>query len=124
MDTTRRTLLAASAAVAAAAAAEQAYGQQPTGSREAAGLFYEKVGVHIHYQEVGSGFPLLLMPGGGLNSTMRFFSQGAPFNAIEEFKNEYRCVTYDLRNAIGGQSIGPLEIDRPWDAYADDHLGL
>jgi pimeloyl-ACP methyl ester carboxylesterase len=30
----------------------------------------------------------------------------------------------DLRNANGGQSSGPLEIDRPWDAYADDQLGL
>jgi hypothetical protein len=23
-----------------------------------------------------------------------------------------------------GQSSGPLEIDRPWDAYTDDHLGV
>ena len=30
----------------------------------------------------------------------------------------------DLRNANGGQSSGPLEIERPWDAYADDQLGL
>src|SRR5205823_4568535 len=30
----------------------------------------------------------------------------------------------DLRNAKGGQSTGPLEVDRPWDAYTDDHLGL
>jgi pimeloyl-ACP methyl ester carboxylesterase len=30
----------------------------------------------------------------------------------------------DLRNAKGGQSSGPLEIDRPWDAYTDDQLGL
>ena len=30
----------------------------------------------------------------------------------------------DLRNANGGQSSGPLEIDRPWDAYTDDQLGL
>jgi pimeloyl-ACP methyl ester carboxylesterase len=29
-----------------------------------------------------------------------------------------------LRNANPGQSTGPLEIDRPWDAYTDDHLGL
>jgi len=29
-----------------------------------------------------------------------------------------------LRNANGGQSSGPLEVDRPWDAYTDDHLGL
>ena len=43
---------------------------------------------------------------------------------MEEFKNEYHCITMDLRNAKGGQSSGPLEIDRPWDAYADDQLGL
>lgn len=86
--------------------------------------FYEKGDVRIHYEEAGSGFPLLLIPGGGLNSTLSFFTGGSPFNAIEEFKGEYRCIAADLRNADGGQSSGPLEIDRPWDAYTDDHLGL
>ena len=43
---------------------------------------------------------------------------------MEEFKGEYRCITMDLRNANGGQSSGPLEIERPWDAYADDQLGV
>lgn len=86
--------------------------------------FYEKGNVRIHYEEAGSGFPLLLIPGGGLNSTISFFKRSDPFNAIEEFRNEYRCVTSDLRNANGGQSTGPLEIDRPWDAYADDQLGV
>jgi pimeloyl-ACP methyl ester carboxylesterase len=86
--------------------------------------FYEKGDVRIHYEEAGSGFPLLLIPGGGLNSTIGFFTGNAPFNPIEEFKDEYRCITADLRNANGGQSSGPLEIDRPWDAYADDHRGL
>ena len=43
---------------------------------------------------------------------------------MEEFKDEYRCIAADLRNANGGQSTGPLEVDRPWDAYTDDHLGL
>jgi pimeloyl-ACP methyl ester carboxylesterase len=65
---------------------------------------------------------LLLFTGGGLNSTISHLK--APFDAIEEFKGEYRCIAADLRNANGGQSFGPLEIDRPWDAYADDHLGL
>src|SRR5487761_895191 len=51
--------------------------------------FYEKGNVRIHYQEVGSGFPLMVIPGGGLNRT----EPG-------------------------------LEIDRPWDAYTDDHIGL
>ena len=31
---------------------------------------YEKGDVRIHYAEVGSGFPLLVIPGGGLNSTV------------------------------------------------------
>ena len=47
-----------------------------------------------------------------------------PFNAIEEFKGEYRCITADLRNAPTGQSTGPVEVDRPWESYADDQLGL
>ena len=70
----------------------------------------------------GSGFPLLLIPGGGLNSTIAGLR--SPFNAIEEFKGEFRCIAADLRNANTGQSSGPLEIDRPWDAYTDDHIGL
>jgi len=86
--------------------------------------FYEKGDVRIHYEEAGSGFPLLIIPGGGLNSTISFLTGSAPFNPIEAFKGEYRCITMDLRNANGGQSFGPLEIDRPWDAYADDQLGL
>jgi pimeloyl-ACP methyl ester carboxylesterase len=86
--------------------------------------FYEKGDVRIHYREAGSGFPLLLIPGGGLNATMSYVAEQGPFNAIEAFSDEYRCITMDLRNANGGRSSGPLEIDRPWDAYTDDHLGL
>jgi pimeloyl-ACP methyl ester carboxylesterase len=85
--------------------------------------FYERGDVRIHYEEVGSGFPLMIIPGGGLNSTVAGLATH-PFNPLEEFKDAYRCIAADLRNANGGQSTGPLEIDRPWDAYTDDHLGL
>src|SRR5580700_7720838 len=85
--------------------------------------FYERGDVRIHYEEVGSGFPLMVIPGGGLNSTVAGLANH-PFNPMEEFKGEYRVIAADLRNANGGQSSGPLEIDRPWDAYADDQLGL
>jgi len=84
---------------------------------------YEKGDVRIYYEEAGSGFPLMVNPGGGLNSTVAGLANH-PFNPMEEFKGEYRCITMDLRNANPGQSSGPLEIDRPWDAYADDQLGL
>ena len=59
-----------------------------------------------------------------MNSTISYLTGSAPFNPMEEFKNEYRCIARDLRNANGGQSSGPLEIDRPWDSYSDDQLGL
>src|SRR5215211_1178283 len=85
---------------------------------------YKKGAVSIHYEEAGSGFPLLVIAGGGLNSTISNLKNNSPFNPIDEFKGEYRCIASDLRNANSGQSSGPLEIDRPWDAYTDDHLGL
>ena len=86
--------------------------------------FYEKGAVRIHYEEAGSGFPLLLIAGGGLNSTISGLTSGSPFNPIAEFQGEYRCIAADLRNANSGQSSGPLEIERPWDAYTDDQLGV
>ena len=124
MDPIRRNMLAAGAAATAVAAAPGVFAQQtPQGG--AAARFYEKGAVRIHYQEAGSGFPLLIIAGGGLNSTIAGLSgASSPFNPIEEFKGEYRCIAADLRNANAGQSSGPLEIDRPWDAYTDDHLGL
>ena len=32
--------------------------------------FYQRGPVRIRYEEAGSGFPLLLIPGGGLNSAL------------------------------------------------------
>jgi pimeloyl-ACP methyl ester carboxylesterase len=122
MDSIRRTILATGAAATAMAAAARVFAQQ-SAQGGAAVRFYEKGAVRIHYEEAGSGFALLLIAGGGLNSTISALAR-APFNPIEEFKGEYRCIAADLRNAVGGQSSGPLEIDRPWDAYADDQLGL
>src|SRR6185312_10024274 len=122
MGLTRRTVLAAGAAAAAAAALPRAFAQQA--SSRGNGKFYEKGSTRIYYEEAGSGFPLMLLPGGGLNSTIGFFTRNAPFNAIEQFKGRYRCITADLRNAPDGQSTGPIEVDRPWESYADDQIGL
>src|SRR5580693_4816177 len=122
MDPTRRNILATGVAATAVAATSQVLAQQ-AGQGAAAARFYEKGPVRIRYQEAGSGFPLLLIAGGGLNSSMAGLVT-SPFNPIEEFKGEYRCIFADLRNANDGESSGPLEIDRPWDSFADDHLGL
>jgi len=86
--------------------------------------FYERGDVRIHFEEAGSGFPLLAIPGGGLNSNLSFFGGNSPFDPMQALSGEYRVIAADLRNANGGESSGPLAIDRPWDAYADDQLGV
>jgi len=86
--------------------------------------FYQKGSVRIRYEQYGSGFPLLLIAGGGLNSTISGLISASPFNAIEEFQGEYHCIAADLRTAVEGQSSGPLEVGRPWDSLTDDHLGV
>ena len=43
--------------------------------------FYEKGNVRIRYEEAGSGFPLLVTPGGGLNSRVSNW-QTAVINAM------------------------------------------
>ena len=86
--------------------------------------FYTRGPVRIYYEEVGSGFPLLVIPGGGLNSSLNSLRTNSPFNPMERFKDDFRCIAADLRNSNSGQSTGPLEVGRPWDAYTGDQLGL
>jgi len=85
--------------------------------------FFEKGEIRIRYEEVGSGFPLLVTPGGGLNSRVSNWPT-AVFNAMEVFKNDFRCITMDQRNANGGESSGPIPVDDPWGAFADDQLAV
>jgi pimeloyl-ACP methyl ester carboxylesterase len=120
MDPTRRKILKTGAAATVVAAAPGVFAQQAASG--ASGKVYAKGQVRIHYEEHGAGFPLMLIAGGGLNSTIAGLKN--PFDAIGEFKGEYRCIAADLRNAYSGQSSGPLEIDRPWDSFTDDHIGL
>jgi pimeloyl-ACP methyl ester carboxylesterase len=122
VDEIRRKLLKAGAAAAAMAATPSVLAQQ--GGNAGTGKFYQKGNVRIHYEETGSGFPLLVIAGGGMNgSTIGNVKGGNPFNTIEAFKDQFRVIYSDLRNA-DGQSTGPLEVDRPWDSYTDDHIGL
>jgi pimeloyl-ACP methyl ester carboxylesterase len=45
-------------------------------------------------------------------------------NIPEEFKNDFRVITMDQRNATGGESTGPVPVDDPWGTFADDQLGV
>ena len=122
VDPIRRKLLKTGAAAAAIAATPSVLAQQ--GGNGASGRFYQRGNVRIRYEVTGSGFPLLLIPGGGLNgSTIEGIRGGNPFNTIDALKGEFRLIYADLRNAEG-QSTGPLEVNRPWDSYTDDHIGL
>ena len=122
VDAIRRKFLKTGAAAAAIAATPSVLAQQAGNGQT--GRVYQRGNVRIRYEETGTGFPLLLIPGGGLNnSTIAGARGGNPFNAIEAFKDQFRVIYADLRNSAG-ESTGPLEIDRPWDAYTDDHLGL
>src|SRR6186713_1570663 len=129
IDKNRRTILTTGAAVAAATAAPQVFAQAlqagavqglPAGAKVG---FYEKGNVRIRYAEIGSGFPLLAAPGGGLNSGIGVWPR-AVINIMEEFKNDFRVITMDQRNATGGDSTGPVQVDDPWSAFADDQLGV
>ena len=128
-DSSRRTILATGAAAAAATTAARAFAQAPQAAVPQglpAGLkigFYEKGDVRIRYGEIGSGFPLLATPGGGLNSRMINWPT-AVINIAEEFKGDFRVITMDQRNATNGESTGPVPVANPWDAFADDQLGL
>jgi len=121
MDPDRRTILATGVAAAATAAAPRVFAEQA--QQGGAFKFYEKGNVRIRYQEAGSGFPILVTPGGGLNSRIKNWPT-AVINAFAEFSNGYRCITMDQRNATDGESTGPVPVDNPWDAFADDQLGL
>ncbi|SRR5712691_1339412 len=85
--------------------------------------YYDNGQVRIRYEEAGSGFPLLVMPGGGLNSRISNWST-AVYNFFDTFKNEYRVITMDQRNSNEGESTGPLDAADPWGAFAADQLGL
>jgi pimeloyl-ACP methyl ester carboxylesterase len=121
MDPVRRKIVATGVAATAMAAVPGVFAQQARQAGSAAS-FYEKGPVRIRYQEWGSGFPLLLISGGGLNSSIAGLTN--PFNSVDEFKGEYRVIAADLRNANPGQSSGPVEVDRSWDSHTDDQLGV
>jgi pimeloyl-ACP methyl ester carboxylesterase len=129
IDSSRRTVLTTGAAAAAATTTSQVFAQAPqAGAPQGlpAGTkfgFYEKDNVRIRYAEIGSGFPLLATPGGGLNSRISVWPT-AVINIMEEFKNDFRVITMDQRNATNGDSTGPVPVENPWDAFADDQLGV
>jgi pimeloyl-ACP methyl ester carboxylesterase len=75
----------------------------------------------IYYEERGTGFPVLLIAPGAMNSAIGLWS-GATINPLEAYSGDFRLIAMDQRNA--GRSTGPLEVGDPWGAYARDQLAL
>ena len=80
MDPVRRKILTTGAGAAAMAAALQIFAQQS--GQGGAARSYEKSPVRICYEAAGSGFPLLLIAGGGMNSVMNMFPWKEPKERI------------------------------------------
>ncbi len=85
--------------------------------------FYQRGDIRIRYEETGSGFPLLVTPGGGLNSRVSNWPT-AVINAMEEFKQRLPLHHDGPAQCQWWQVTGPIPTGDPWDAFADDQLGL
>jgi pimeloyl-ACP methyl ester carboxylesterase len=83
--------------------------------------FFERDDVVIHWEESGSGYPILVFAPGGMRSSIEFWER-APFDPRRELGSEFRVIAMDQRNA--GRSRAPITSIDGWDDYARDHLAL
>lgn len=84
-------------------------------------------GVVLHYEEAGSGYPLLTFAPGGMRSVASFWAK-APYNPLRELSDEFRVIAMDQRNA--GESYAQVTPQDGWHSYTQDqrslldHLGI
>jgi pimeloyl-ACP methyl ester carboxylesterase len=82
---------------------------------------FEHAGAELHYDVHGEGFPVLLIAPGGMRSAAPFW-ENTPWNPIEDWRDGYRVIAMDQRNA--GRSRGPVSADDGWQTYTGDQLAL
>src|SRR5260370_32326945 len=82
---------------------------------------FEYDSTSIHFEEHGSGFPLLLIAPGAMNSIIEMWAN-ATINPLALYADTFRLIAMDQRNA--GRSSGPLEPSDPWGGYAPDPPAL
>jgi len=82
---------------------------------------FERGDTRIHYEEHGSGFPVLLIAPGGMRSVIEAW-QLAPWNPIDQLSSSYRVIAMDQRNA--GRSTAPVGASDGWATYTADQLAL
>jgi pimeloyl-ACP methyl ester carboxylesterase len=83
--------------------------------------------VRIHYEESGSGYPVLLFAAGLMRSSIPMWERLTPTPAAT-LSDGFRVIAFDQRNA--GSSRAPIRSSDSWTDYAldaialIDHLGL
>lgn len=82
---------------------------------------FTRAKAEIHYDEAGSGFPILLIAPGGMKSAAEKWAT-TPWNPIDQLAQYYRVIAMDQRNA--GRSVGPISGDDGWHTYTEDQLAL
>jgi pimeloyl-ACP methyl ester carboxylesterase len=82
---------------------------------------YQHGPVSIHYDDEGSGFPVLLIAPGGMRSANALWND-VPWNPRAALAGGYRVIGMDQRNA--GRSTAPVSASDGWPTYAGDQLGL
>jgi pimeloyl-ACP methyl ester carboxylesterase len=87
----------------------------------------ERNGLVLHYEEFGSGYPLLLFAPGGMRSSIDFWSESggtkrAWIDPTIDLSDRFRVIAMDQRNA--GSSRGPIRATDGWATYTRDHVAL
>src|SRR3954464_3155756 len=81
----------------------------------------ERYGVSLHYEEYGSGYPILLLAPGAFEFSIEWWER-SPINPITLLAENYHLIAMDQRNA--GQSRALITATDGWHSFADDHLAL
>jgi pimeloyl-ACP methyl ester carboxylesterase len=83
--------------------------------------FLQREDASIYYEEFGSGYPLLLLAPGSLQSTIDAWHQ-SPWDPTVELAEGYRVIAMDQRNA--GRSRAPISAADGWDTYRQDQIAV
>ena len=82
---------------------------------------FKKGDVELYYEEHGSGFPILMIALGGMESAIPVWVE-APWDPIAHLSPHYRVIAMDQRNA--GKSWAPISANDGWRDYTADQLAL
>jgi pimeloyl-ACP methyl ester carboxylesterase len=83
--------------------------------------FLTRGDAQLHYEEYGSGYPILLLSPGSLQSTIDAW-HSAPWDPTVELRDEYRLIAMDQRNA--GESRAPITVNDDWETYCADQIAI